>query len=123
MTGKARIQTGTLVAGILTALVIVISQLFYFEAHHYTSKKEVKTEQQQGDHQSDQDQSGDGAYITLPSSTLPSSTHVEFNQETFCLFEILFEEEKTEEHDFNVSLPLSKFFQTLFGAIISPNAP
>lgn len=118
MAKKAHIQTTTLVAGVLTALIIVVSQLFYFEQAH-TCKKEIKTEQQQGD----QSQSDDGTYITLPSSTLPSSTHVEFNQEAFCLFEILFEEEKTEEHDFNVSLPLSKFFQTLFGAIISPNAP
>lgn len=118
MAKKAHIQTTTIITGVLTALIIVVSQLFYFEQAH-TCKKEIKTEQQQ----SDQSQSDDGAYITLPSSTLPSSTHVEFNQEAFCLFEILFEEEKTEEHDFNVSLPLSKFFQTLFGAIISPNAP
>jgi len=118
MTRKARIQTGTIIAGIFTALVIVVSQLFYFEAHHHTAKKEVKTE-----HQQHNDQSSDGAFITLPSSTLPSSTHVEFNQEIFCLFEILFEEEKTEEHDFSVSLPLSRFFQTLFEDIISPNAP
>jgi hypothetical protein len=116
MTGKARIRTTTLIAGILTALVIVVSQLFYFETAH-VAKKEIKTEQQQDD------QSGDEAYITLPSSTLPSSTHVEFGQEIFYLFEVLFEEEKVEEHDFNVSLPLSKFFQTLFGTIISPNAP
>ncbi len=118
MAKKAHIQTTTIITGVLTALIIVVSQLFYFEQAH-TCKKEIKTEQQQGD----QSQSDDGAYITLPSSTLPSSTHVEFNQEAFCLFEILFEEEKAEEHDFNVSLPLSKFFQTLFGAIISPNAP
>ena len=118
MAKKAHIQTTTIITGVLTALIIVVSQLFYFEQAH-TCKKEIKTEQQQRD----QSQSDDGAYITLPSSTLPSSTHVEFNQEAFCLFEILFEEEKTEEHDFNVSLPLSKFFQTLFGAIISPNAP
>lgn len=116
MAKKAHVQTTTLAAGILTALIIVVSQLFYFETAH-ACKKEIKTEQQQGD------QSGDDAYITLPSSTLPSSTHVQFNQEAFCLFEILFEEENTEERDFNVSLPLSKFFQTLFGAIISPNAP
>lgn len=118
MAKKAHIQTTTIITGVLTALIIVVSQLFYFETAH-TCKKEIKTEQQQDD----QSQSGDEAYITLPSSTLPSSTHVEFNQEAFCLFEILFEEENTEEHDFNVSLPLSKFFQTLFGAIISPNAP
>ncbi|MFD1002239.1 hypothetical protein ACFQ21_23140 [Ohtaekwangia kribbensis] len=118
MAQKEHIQTTTIITGVLTALIIVVSQLFYFEQAH-TCKKEIKTEQQQGD----QSQSDDGAYITLPSSTLPSSTHVEFNQEAFCLFEILFEEEKTEEHDFNVSLPLNKFFQTLFGAIISPNAP
>ena len=108
-------------AGILTALVIVISQLFYFEKPAQT-KNEVKTEQT-SDASSDASDSHQ-AYITLPSSTLPSSsTHIEFQQESFCLLEIIFPEKDVEQHNFSVSLPLSKFFQTLFHTIISPNAP
>ncbi len=117
MKNKATIQTGTIIAGVLTAVVIVVSQLFYFEKAHIV-KKEIKTEQ------SSSDDAGDEAYITLPSSTLPSSsTHVEFNQEAFFLFEIVFEEKEQTEPYFNIKLPLSTFFRTLFGAIISPNAP
>ncbi|HEY3403524.1 MAG TPA: hypothetical protein VGK59_09070 [Ohtaekwangia sp.] len=116
MTKKATIQTWTLVTGMATALVIVISQLFYFSAPQYT-KTEVKTEQQQN-------QSEDASVISLPSSTLPSSaTHVEFQQESFCLFEILFEEDEATETAFDLKLPVSKLFQTLFQSIISPNAP
>lgn len=109
----------TLITGIITALVIVVSQFFYFEKPE-PSKKEVKTEHQQdpsSDNQSD-------AYITLPSSTLPSSTtHPEFQQQSFCLFEIIYPEKEAEQHDFSVSIPLGTFFQTLFHTIISPNAP
>ena len=119
MAAKREIRTITLVTGLITALAIVVSQFFYFEKPE-PSKKEVKTEQQQdqsSDNQSD-------VYITLPSSTLPSSTtHPEFQQQSFCLFEIIFPEKEVEQHDFSVSIPLGKFFQTLFRTIISPNAP
>jgi hypothetical protein len=48
---------------------------------------------------------------------------VEVNQEIFCLFEILFEEETVESEDAHVSLPVSHYLQTLLGVVISPNAP
>lgn len=109
-------------AGILTALVIVVSQLFYFEKP-VQSKDEAKADQQT-EQSSDASDTNSEAYITLPSSTLPSSsTHVEFQQQSFCLFEIIYPEKDAEQHDFSVSLPLSKFFQTLFHTLISPNAP
>ena len=119
MAAKREVRTISLITGIITALAIVVSQFFYFEKPE-PLKKEVKTEQHQdssSDNQSD-------AYITLPSSTLPSSTtHPEFQQQSFCLFEIIFPEKEVEQHDFSISIPLGKFFQTLFGTIISPNAP
>ena len=115
MTRKSKIRLGTLIAGILTALVVVISQLFYFQTAAH-AKKEVKTEQQQSE------DSGDEAYITLPSSTLPSSVHIELDQ-CFCLLEIFSEEEEDEDHTINFTPPVSQFFQILLGAIISPNAP
>lgn len=111
-----KIRIGTLLVGILTALAIVISQLFYFEVAGQT-KAEVKTEQQE-----DQSDAGDEAYITLPSSTLPSSFHIELDQ-SFCLLEILCEEEEDAEQPRPFSLSITSFFQNLFGATISPNAP
>lgn len=115
MTKKATIRTWTLLTGLGTVLIIVISQLFYFAAPQHI-KTDVKTEQSQS--------SDDGAVISLPSSTLPSSTcQVEFQQESFCLFEIRFEEEVVAEVVSDFKLPLGKLFQTLFEAIISPNAP
>ena len=62
-------------------------------------------------------------YISQPSSSLPSSTHVELNQTLIFLFEIVFENKRTEKRDFNVSLPPNRFFKTLFDGVISPNAP
>ena len=118
MAAQREVRTISLITGIITALAIIVSQFFYFEKPE-PAKKEVKTEQQQ-DQSSDQSE----AYITLPSSTLPSSTtHPEFQQQSFCLFEIIYPEKEAEQHDFSVSIPLGTFFQTLFHTIISPNAP
>jgi len=117
MTKKATIRTLTLLTGLVTALAIVISQLFYFAAPQHV-KEDVKTEQ--GSSQS----TDDDAVISLPSSTLPSSPAcIEFQSESFCLFEIRFEEEEIAEIVSDFKLPLGKLFQTLFEAIISPNAP
>ena len=103
--------------GLLTALAIIVSQLFYFQASaHAKVKKETKTEQQE-------QQNGDDTYVSLPSTSLPSSSHVELQQETFCLFEIILEDKESVAHDADFGLPINQFFQTLFGAIISPNAP
>lgn len=115
---KAHIRSGMLAIGLLTALAIVVSQLFYFQANtHARAKKETKTEQQE-------QQNGDDTYVSLPSSSMPSSSHVELQQqETFCLFEIILEDKESTTHDTGIGLPINQFFQTLFGAIISPNAP
>ena len=118
MAKKSEIQLPTLIAGVLTALVIVIMQVFYFQTAGHPIKKEINTDQQQEEH------SGDEAYISLPSSTLPSAAvHVELQQESFYLFEILFNDEQVEEKDCSISTLPGKLFQTLFRVIISPNAP
>src|SRR5262245_45746187 len=114
MSQKENKRIWTLITGLSMAVVIIVSQLFYFEAPHQ-EKQDTQTEQQSQD---------EGSYvISLPSSTLPSSIHVEFQQECFCLFEILFETEEVKESVLDFDLPTGKFFQTLFGSIISPNAP
>ncbi|HEY8938418.1 MAG TPA: hypothetical protein VIM65_24530 [Cyclobacteriaceae bacterium] len=113
---KQRLHTATIIMGLITALVVIFSQVFFFEAARY-SKKEVKTEKQE------KQKNADDSCISLPSFSQPTSAHVEINTKPFCLFEILFEENEQPEVSQSVPLSLGKFFQTLFRVIISPNAP
>ena len=117
MNRKTGLRLGTLTIGIITAMAIVVSQFFNFQdADPLKIKKEAKTEQQDSQH-------GDEVIGAISSTSLPSSSHVEIQQETFFLFEILLEDDKNTETQLNFSTPVNQFFQTLFGAIISPNAP
>lgn len=114
---KDRIHTLTMITGVITALVVVCSQLFFFQASN-PGKKDIKTEKEQN-HPDDE-----AAYISLPSVSQQShSTHVEVIQRSACLFEILFEKKKQINESLDVPLSLGKFFHTLFRVIISPNAP
>lgn len=106
----------TLLAGIATAAVIIFSQLFYFQAANYCQEK-AETEQQ------DQKKDGPETHISIPSSTISSSSHIEITQDLSFVLEILFERESKEEEVTRISLPVNRFFQTLFRFIISPNAP
>jgi hypothetical protein len=112
---KSQKKTFTTPVALAVMVIVVFCQFFYHHAADY-AKKEIKTEQQ--DEQSDAK-----FYISQPSSSLPSSTHVELNQTLIFLFEIVFENKRTEKRDFNVSLPPNRFFKTLFDGVISPNAP
>lgn len=108
----------TLFLGILTALVIVLSQLFWFQAATFT-KKVAETEQK-----SDADKTNEGAdYISIPSSSMPTTNTVVVEHDFTFLHEILFEKETSPEVSKSVLQTAGKFFQTLFRAIISPNAP
>jgi H+/gluconate symporter-like permease len=114
---KKRLHTLTIVMGVITALVMVCSQLFFFEVAKYT-KKDVKTEKHEQQHEEDE------SYISLPSFSQPtSSAHVSLSHKPFCLFEILFENNKEEVDTHTIPLSLGKFLQTLFRVTISPNAP
>jgi hypothetical protein len=106
----------TLLAGIATAGVIIFSQLFYFQAANYCQEK-VDTEQQA--HKKD----GTESYISIPSSSIASSSHIEITQDLSFVLEILFEGESKEEEVTRISVPVNRIFQTLFRFIISPNAP
>ena len=108
----------TLLAGIATAGVIVFSQLFYFQAANYCQEK-AETEQ----HEHDQKKDGTEIYISIPSSSISSSSHIEITKDLSFVLEILFEHETKEEEVTRISLPANRFFQTLFRFIISPNAP
>lgn len=106
----------TLLAGIATAALIIFSQLFYFQAANYCQKK-AETEQQA------QKKGGNESHISIPSSSISSSSHVEITQDLSFVLEILFEGDSKEEEVTRISLPVNRFFQTLFRFIISPNAP
>jgi hypothetical protein len=102
-------------AGIATALVIVFSQLFYFQAANYCQKKaEAEQHDQKTGHES---------YISIPSSTISSTSHLEIHQDLSFVLGILFELKSEKEESTEVVLPVDRFFQTLFRFIISPNAP
>ena len=112
---RAETKIVTMVMGVLVALAIVCSQLFYFQPTSLP-KKETKTEQ----HQENPD---DQVSYSVPSTSLPSSVHVVLNPNVFLLFEILFEENVSKIPEFTIAIPLGQFFRTVFGLTISPNAP
>ena len=105
----------TMTTGIAVALAIICSQLFYSQS--ISLQKETKTEQHQ------QESSDDEVYITVPPTSLPSSAHTELNPNVFYLFDILFEESASDVPELILAIPLGEFFRTIFGLIISPNAP
>lgn len=109
-----------MVMGIVTALVVVFSQVFYFQPTNY-SKKEVKSEQQKKQEKSSENDNH--SFISLPSISQSTSTHVEVDHESSFLLEILFEDKEKEARSTEIPVSFGKFFHTLFRAIISPNAP
>jgi hypothetical protein len=113
---KAQKRMVMLAVGILAAVAIIFSQLFYYQSLEH-NKKEVKTEQQQNQ------TSEDETFFSVPSTNLPSSTQVELHHKSFLLLEIFFEDDEVETDHEPVTLHFSTFLQTLFSAIISPNAP
>lgn len=106
----------TIFFGILTALVVVFSQIFWFEAADF-EKKTAETQQTTGTADDTE------AHITLPSTSLPTTQNIEVEQEFSFLHEILFEEKQETESDQKLTLTVGKFFHRLFRAVISPNAP
>jgi len=112
--GKYRILT--LLAGLATALLIVFSQLFYFQAATYCQKK-ADTEHQ------NQKETGNETYISIPSSSISSVSHIEINQDLSFVLETLFDNEENSEVTVVVTPLASRLFQTLFRFIIAPNAP
>mgnify|MGYP003575484716 FL=1 len=106
----------SMITGIVVALAIICSQLFHTQ-QDFLQKKETKTEQHQ------EDDSDDQVYITVTSTSLPSSAYTELHPTVFFLFDILLEERVSGIPEFIVSIPSGQFFRTIFGLIISPNAP
>jgi hypothetical protein len=115
---KNQLKTGTVLMGAFLALVIVLVQVFHFQAWHKAdSAKRAKTEQK------DNQNSNEASYNVLTSLSLPSPAYLELDTDLFCLFEIVFEQADDEPRDTDVPQYCSKFFQTLLRVLISPNAP
>ncbi len=108
--------------GLLTAVVILFSQLFYVQ-NTGLAKKEVKTEQTEDQDSQDQDTPEDLAISSTPYISIPISSTIEVEKEQSFIFEILFEQEVDFPTRIEVNRTLGKFFQHLFRVIISPNAP
>lgn len=116
MKSLSRHRILVLLTGITTAVIIVFSQLFYFQAATYCQKK-ATTEKHE------QKKDAPKTYFSIPSSTISSAPTVQINEDISFVLETLIEVETEEESTPTVSLPVNKFFQTLFRVLISPNAP
>lgn len=113
---KERLHLATLVFGSIIALAIAFSQ--FLSLVYSPGAEKAKTEQTENTSGKDT-----GAYISLPSFSLPAPIHLQVNLDFHCLFEILFEEDKDENQEHDGLLHTDRFFETMFRVIISPNAP
>lgn len=117
---KSLLKTRILIAtvGILTALVIVLMQVFCYEFSENLIQK-VDTEQQSETSDKNHDH-----FISLPAScSLPSSASLILNQEFTFIEELILDGEETEVNPVNVQQATGRLFKALFSFIISPNAP
>jgi hypothetical protein len=109
----------TLLMGIFTALVLVFSQLFYFQA----AKQAATYCQNQADTEQPGDNGSQASFLSIPSSSIAVTPHIEINQELSFVLEILFNKENPDALVDEAPAIVSKFFQALFRVIIAPNAP
>lgn len=103
-----------MVAGVLAALIILFSQSFYHEAQ--SNLKKIQSEQSS-------DQEVPQTFISAPSDAVVNSTVENVNEQVPSLLEELFTTDEEAEAVSIIPTFFGNFFQTLFRAIISPNAP
>lgn len=106
-----------LIAGLLVAAAILLSQSFTITQLEKDSPKTEKTSDGKATENSPENR------VTVSVTSLPSSFAVNFSLEVFCLFEVIFSEENAIDVFDQVQIPFNKFFSTLLSVIISPNAP
>ena len=111
-----------IISGLLTASIILCSQLFYIPSTTHITKKEVKTEQSDQDSQS-KEAPNDMVVSSISQISVPSPSTIEVEKEQTIIFEILFEQTKSFPGQPEVNRSVGKFFLHLFRVIISPNAP
>ncbi len=107
----------SLALGVLTAFVIVFSQVFYVANTEQFTQDHSDTEQQSPE-------SEEKGQVTLSTYSLPSSsTSLVLNHDFSFIQEILFYAQKPEGTPTIIQRSVGKLFKALFQFIISPNAP
>lgn len=119
MMEKRKYKLFTIILGLGTALLVVFSQLFFYQSTEIC-KKEVKTEKQES---SDTNDSKNESITSLPSFTVQAPCCVHLSHEAILLFEIFNREDKKIAISHDLPVTLGKYFLTLFRIIIAPNAP
>ncbi len=104
-----------MIAGIMSVVVIVLSQVFYEPIEPL--QKKIATEQ------SADEQSADEATITAPSDIVSHGNAVAFNHPPAGVNEKLAATEIRKQSLTVIKKAFVSFFNTLFRVIISPNAP
>jgi hypothetical protein len=112
---KRSIYRGFLIAaGLLAALVIILSQSFSVQAEHV-----AKPATEQTDTSKAQD-----AVIKAPAEAMPQSTVVRVNEQVpVSIIEILAEPQQVQRYIPQCDRIVNSFIKTIFRVIIAPNAP
>jgi hypothetical protein len=116
MKTRNNIRLITLLAGVLTALVIGYTQMFYAEV---SQAQKSDTEQ----HRAASSQDGEHSILVPASYSIPASTHIVLQHDFSFIEEILLAAENDEQAPVMLRLATGKLFKALFHYIISPNAP
>jgi hypothetical protein len=114
-------KIATLILGVITALVVVFSQLFCFQ--DFSTATPSDNIEQSANAEKEAGNTAEN-YITQLSSPSTSSSSIVVDQEFSFIQDIAQQvKEVREELVSTLVVRTGKFFQTLFSAIISPNAP
>ncbi len=106
----------------LTAAVIVFSQLFYFQAATYCQEKAQTQQKEKEAPVKGGKETSQQAYISIPSNTITSISAIELSDGISFVQEILCEPREDEMATETPALA-NRFFYTLFRFIIASNAP
>ncbi|MFM9836859.1 MAG: hypothetical protein ACKVOQ_01270 [Cyclobacteriaceae bacterium] len=113
MTTKALKRGFLMIAGILSVVVIVLTQSFYQPSESF--QKKAKTEQA--------DQNSKEVSIHAPSDMVPHGNTVAVNESTPSIAERVGSTDEPKKAVVVVKKVFITFFKTLFRVIIAPNAP
>lgn len=111
---------GSLFIGLIAAVIIILSQSLAFEKSADNKATTTKTESSAAQNDSE---SSNLSVLTISATSFPAAAQINFFQEAFCLFEILFSNEDASTDPQPIAVPLSKFYSTILRVFISPNAP
>jgi hypothetical protein len=108
---------GSLFIGLLAAAIIIFSQSF---SPQLRSNEKNPVESKTGETNSD---ATDVLIPSISATSFPASAQINFFQDAFCLFEVIFSNDISYPEIESPDLSLSKFYNTILEVIISPNAP